>query len=136
MKSNTLKRGKKLKINIYSTPTESNQLAANSTSPNSETAQMAQSEVTTTVAPAKQQSAPANSKKKPTAKTTSKPTAYKVKSGDTLSAIATRHGITVAQLMNANGLKSDKLQIGQNLSIPNKAPVKKASSKKKTTKKR
>lgn len=136
MKSNTLKRGKKLKINIYSTPTESNQLAANSTSPNSETAQMAQSEVTTTVAPAKQQSAPANSKKKPTAQTTSKPTAYKVKSGDTLSAIATRHGITVAQLMNANGLKSDKLQIGQNLSIPNKAPVKKASSKKKTTKKR
>ncbi len=138
LKSSTLKRGRKLKINVYSAPAESNQLAAKPVTPAQEIAKMDQNEVTTPIAPAKQQSAPANAKKKPTAQTTSKPTSYKVKSGDTLSAIATRHGITVAQLMSANGLKSDKLSIGQNLSIPSKAPAKKASntSKKSTTKKR
>ena len=43
---------------------------------------------------------------------------YRVQSGDTLSSIATRHNVTVAQLMKWNNLKSaHKLRIGQRLEI-------------------
>lgn len=44
-------------------------------------------------------------------------TVYKVKSGDTLSAIASRYGVTVKQLKQWNNLKSDKLSIGQRIEI-------------------
>ena len=43
---------------------------------------------------------------------------YKVKSGDTLSKIAKRHGTTVSKLCKLNGIKSTKtLQIGQKLRV-------------------
>ena len=43
---------------------------------------------------------------------------YKVKSGDTLSKIAKRHGTTVSKLCKLNGIKSTKtLQIGQRLRV-------------------
>ncbi len=43
---------------------------------------------------------------------------YHVKSGDTLSKIASRHHVTVKQLMQWNGLKSaNKLRIGQRIKI-------------------
>lgn len=42
---------------------------------------------------------------------------YVVKSGDSLGKIAAAHGTTVAALKAANGLASDKLQIGQKLSL-------------------
>lgn len=46
-------------------------------------------------------------------------TPYVVKSGDTLLAIALRHGVTVAELTAENGLgEDDLLQIGQELLIP------------------
>lgn len=44
-------------------------------------------------------------------------TVYRVKSGDTLGAIARRHHVTVKQLMRWNGLKSDRIRIGQRLRI-------------------
>jgi len=43
---------------------------------------------------------------------------YTVKAGDSLSAIAARNGTTVSALRQANGLRSDTLQIGQQLTIP------------------
>lgn len=131
LKSTKLKRGKKLKINVYSAPAESTEIASNSTATASPAAQSASSEVSTPVAPANQQTQPTNAKKKTTAASTAKPkvTSYKVKSGDTLSAIATRHGVTVAQLKSANGLKSDNIKIGQNLSIPSKSAANKSSKK-------
>lgn len=46
---------------------------------------------------------------------------YTVRPGDTLNAIARRHGVTPAALMNANGMtraQADKLRIGQNLILP------------------
>src|SRR5690625_1052449 len=44
-------------------------------------------------------------------------TVYTVKSGDTLSHIASRNGVTVANLKKWNNLKSDLILIGQKLSI-------------------
>ncbi len=43
---------------------------------------------------------------------------YTVQRGDTLSAIAYRHGTTVAALMQANGLYSTVIYVGQRLTIP------------------
>lgn len=48
---------------------------------------------------------------------------YKVKSGDTLGAIAKRFGTSVAAIQSANNLKSSQLKIGQSLSIPGQAPM-------------
>lgn len=44
---------------------------------------------------------------------------YKVKQGDTLSEIAAKYHVTVAELKRSNKLKSNKIQIGQILKIPN-----------------
>lgn len=43
---------------------------------------------------------------------------YVVQSGDSLSRIASRHGIKLSELRAANNLKSDKILIGQKLTIP------------------
>ncbi|MBB5351750.1 LysM repeat protein [Haloferula luteola] len=42
---------------------------------------------------------------------------YVVRPGDTLSGIAKRYGVSVAQIKRDNGLRSDMLRIGQKLSI-------------------
>lgn len=44
-------------------------------------------------------------------------TTYTVKSGDTLGKIAARYHVTVKDLMRWNGLKNDRLRIGQKLKI-------------------
>ena len=43
---------------------------------------------------------------------------YVVKSGDSLSRIASRNGTTIKALREANGLTGDKLKIGQKLKLP------------------
>ena len=48
---------------------------------------------------------------------------YTVRRGDTLSAIAKHHGISIAQLRAANGMGGDLLQVGQKLQIPGNAPA-------------
>ena len=58
----------------------------------------------------------------PTAATTSPSTSsgtlkYKVKKGDTLSGIAARYHVSVANLKQWNNLKTDNIQIGQTLTI-------------------
>ena len=62
---------------------------------------------------------------KPVAKPAVKPAAkapaktYKVKSGDTLSAIATKHKTTVAVLTKLNGIKdASKISVGQVIKLP------------------
>ncbi|SEI89588.1 lytic transglycosylase domain-containing protein [Demequina mangrovi] len=57
-----------------------------------------------------------------TTKKTSERTVYTVKSGDTLSAIAQRHGTTVAALARENTLANASLiRVGQRLSVPGEA---------------
>ncbi|PAJ72495.1 N-acetylmuramoyl-L-alanine amidase [Pseudoalteromonas sp. NBT06-2] len=46
------------------------------------------------------------------------PERHRVKSGDSLSVLAQRYGITITKLKQANKLKSNTLFIGQNLTIP------------------
>lgn len=56
---------------------------------------------------------------------------YVVKSGDSLSVIAHRHGTTVKALKQANNLKSDTIYVGQTLAMPagaSKKPVAGTSS--------
>ncbi|HEY0962940.1 MAG TPA: DUF5715 family protein [Pseudomonadales bacterium] len=48
---------------------------------------------------------------------------YTVRRGDTLSAIAKHHSITIAQLRAVNGMRGDMLQVGQKLQIPGNAPA-------------
>ncbi|MCC6415497.1 MAG: N-acetylmuramoyl-L-alanine amidase [Opitutaceae bacterium] len=43
---------------------------------------------------------------------------YTVKTGDTLSAIASHHGTQVAELKRRNQLKSDRILVGQKLVVP------------------
>lgn len=43
---------------------------------------------------------------------------YTVKSGDNLTKIATRYGVSVKALRAANGLRTDNIKVGQKLTIP------------------
>ena len=51
------------------------------------------------------------------AATTSGASTYTVKSGDTLSSIAARHGVSVANLKSWNGLTSNNIKVGQKLKV-------------------
>lgn len=44
-------------------------------------------------------------------------TVYTVKNGDVLGDIAIRHGVTVSEIKNWNGLRSDRIRVGQKLTI-------------------
>ncbi|MCH5242485.1 MAG: LysM peptidoglycan-binding domain-containing protein [Muribaculaceae bacterium] len=77
-----------------------------------------------------------STKQKKPSTTTSKPTTHKVKKGETLSIIAKKYGTTVTALKNANGMKTDKLQIGQTLKIPAKSTGTSSSKKSTTTTKK
>ncbi|QWC22493.1 LysM peptidoglycan-binding domain-containing protein [Bacillus haikouensis] len=63
-------------------------------------------------------------------KTPAKSTSYKVKKGDTLSAIAKKYKTTVSSLKKLNNLKSDMIYVGQTLKISGTAA---APSKNKST---
>jgi phosphate transport system substrate-binding protein len=57
---------------------------------------------------------------KVTANATQASTTYKVSKGDTLSTIAKRHSVEVAQLREWNHLKNDQIKLGQVLRIRNR----------------
>jgi LysM repeat protein len=46
---------------------------------------------------------------------------YTVASGDSLTKIATKHGVSLKALRSANDLRTDKIKVGQKLKIPAKA---------------
>ena len=65
-------------------------------------------------------------------KAKSKPVKHKVKSGENLTKIAKRYGVTVDQLRSANNISGDDIRAGQTLTIPSKS----GKSGKKTYKKK
>ncbi|MEM8964443.1 MAG: LysM peptidoglycan-binding domain-containing protein, partial [Acidobacteriota bacterium] len=46
------------------------------------------------------------------------PSTYRVRSGDTLSVIAQRHGTTVRAIKAANNLRGSTIRVGQRLTLP------------------
>jgi LysM repeat protein len=66
--------------------------------------------------------------------TTGSPIAYQVKRGDTLTAIATRFGVSTAAIVAANQIADqDHLAEGQSLLIPSRPPVRLVIAPSKTT---
>ena len=63
-------------------------------------------------------------------------TTHVVKSGESLSLIAERYGVTVSALKSANGLTNNNLKAGQKLTIPKKQAAKTSRSKAKSSKRR
>jgi len=58
---------------------------------------------------------------------------YRVRYGDALSTIASRHGVSVSQLKQWNGLRSSRIKVGQRLTIfPRKKPTNTVASQPKT----
>lgn len=53
-----------------------------------------------------------------TAKSSKKPSKHTVKRGDTLSAIASKYGVSMNDIKTANHMKSGEVQLGQTLTIP------------------
>lgn len=113
LRRNAVRTGQLLRINTATTEGESESLAAETT----ETRNTASSAKAS--APAK-----SSSKKKPATATT-----HKIKSGETLSSLSKKYGVSIAEIKNANGMKSDALRAGQSLKIPAKSATKKSSGK-------
>ena len=79
-----------------------------------------------------------NGRKNSRKRTESKPVKHKVSSGENLTKIAKRYGVTVEQLRSANNISGDDIRAGQTLTIPSKDAKsgKKSSSKKKNRRRR
>ncbi|MDE6651267.1 MAG: LysM peptidoglycan-binding domain-containing protein, partial [Paramuribaculum sp.] len=88
----------------------------------------------------------ASTRKKADAKTSSaksqKPAAaavtnHKLKTGDNLSSLARKYGVTVDQIMKANNMTSDRLRAGETIKIPAKTQSNSSGiSRKKSSKRR
>lgn len=62
-------------------------------------------------------------------------TSHKLKSGETLSSLSKKYGVSVAEIKKANGMTSDNLRAGQTVKIPSKGGAVVKKSAKKTGKK-
>ncbi len=72
--------------------------------------------------PSRQQSAPATAPSKNSKKnkkqTQKKPTEHSIKSGENLTVIANKYGVSVEEIKKANGMKDDNLRAGNSIKIP------------------
>lgn len=59
------------------------------------------------------------------------PTEHSIKSGENLTVIANRYGVSVDELKKANGMKDDNLRAGNSIKIPSKGKVSKGKKGKK-----
>lgn len=117
LRRNAVRVGQQLRITTSSDQAVMENTVATVTNKNNSTATKKQSTKTN-------KKTEANSQKK-----TTTPSSHKVKKGETLGVIAKKYGVTVTALKQANGLKSDRINIGQSLKIP--AKQSKSKSKKK-----
>lgn len=115
---------------------------------NSQTTAKANSPVNTddqpaieTYTPKKQTSTRSKNTGKETASSKSKkavqsPSTHKLKSGDNLSSLAKKYGVTVDAIKKANNMKNDNLRAGETIKIPAKSSSSKSGSSKKSTAKK
>ena len=61
---------------------------------------------------------PATAKVQPSSDDASSGETYRVRRGDTLSSIASRFGTTISTMKRINGLKSNRLKVGQRIKLP------------------
>lgn len=125
LKRNSVRTGQILKVQV------AEELADNS--PRQENWEQESAPAKQTAQQQDKQTAKKTEPKKPA---TPKTTTYTVVSGDNLSKIAKRQGVTVDQLRKANNITGDNLRPGQKLTIPAKAGSSAAKSKSSSKKKR
>lgn len=141
----SVRRGQTLKINTYTrryvpsaTPADTTATAAGTTTDSVATnvsAPVANVDSTSNVTPTQAETKPVEQPKKPEKavkkEKPAEPTKHTIKSGENLSKIAAKYGISVDELKKANNLKNDNIQAGQTLTIPQKAAKKKSSRRRK-----
>lgn len=71
----------------------------------------------------------ANNKKAGKQQANNKPTEHEIKSGESLTTIARKHGVTIEELKKANNLKDDKIRAGESLKVPKKSAASSKNSK-------
>lgn len=71
-----------------------------------------------------------SSKRQQQAKQAAKPVEHTIKSGENLSVIAKKYGVSVDELKRANNMSNDNIRAGKSLKIPSKGKSNSSSSKK------
>ncbi len=71
-----------------------------------------------------------NNKKNSKQGANNKPTEHEIKSGESLTTIAKKHGVTIEELKKANNLKDDKIRAGESLKVPKKSAASSKNDKK------
>lgn len=84
----------------------------------------------TTTTSAAKATKPASKAKTPTTST------HKVKSGETLSSISKKYGVSIADIKKANGMTSDNIAAGKSIKIPAKSGTTKSTTKRKSSNKK
>ncbi|MDE5875348.1 MAG: transglycosylase SLT domain-containing protein [Muribaculaceae bacterium] len=91
-------------------------------------------------APTRSQKSSASSRQTTSQKQTkqakaSAPASHNIKSGETLSSISKKYGVSIEELKRANGMKNDNLRAGESIKIPTKGSVSSSSKSSKSSKK-
>lgn len=123
LRRNAVRTGQMLRINTSSTEGTSETLTAEAAPETTQSWQPAASSAST-----KKTAAAA----KPKATTTT----HKLKSGETLSSLSKKYGVSVAEIKKANGLTSDNIRAGATLKIPAKGSASSSKSKGKSKSKK
>lgn len=113
LRRNAVRTGQILRINTATAEGEAEQLTAD------------------TSVPAVQEKAAAQAKTQTSAKKTpAKPavTSHSVKSGESLSSISKKYGVSIAELKKANGMTNDNIRAGATLKIPAKGTASKGKT--------
>lgn len=125
LRRNAVRPGQSLRIEtrvtgpvMASAPAAATRATSAATTASTRTAAPAKTTKTTKTTTAKKKTTPA------------KPVVHTIRSGESLSSISKKYGVTVDQLRKANGMKGDNLRAGAKLTIPTKAST---ASKKKST---
>ena len=122
LRRNAVRTGQLLRVNTASAEGETETLTADAAPASGQQSW----QPATPAATAKKSTKAAAKPKAPAA------TSHKLKSGETLSSLSKKYGVSIAEIKKANGMKSDNLRAGSTIKIPAKAktPAKSKKSKK------